>query len=298
MNISNTYKPIDPIEIHSIQELFSIILDENTAGNKWFRGQADIDYPLLPSVIRRAQILEDQFGRRVKPHPIEVFSTYDESCVIPDEIYINHFMRLMKNKGLYRKPVSSIRFLCLAQHYGVRTKLLDWTTDAIVALFFALDGRKEDKSAGFYILDPIAFNKNMGLEEKIYDIDDIPGQIYHPIAFYGPKTDVRMCRQSGNFIIYGCTPILPIDYFYVAKEFLKRIKIPSSVCLELQSILNGLGITKESIYVIDDEKDTIALEARKLTEEEFDKQLKVWTEEWENDPQKGIQNHLYFDIEL
>lgn len=295
MNISNILLPIDAIKINSVEELFSIIVAENETGNKWFRGQADIDYPLLPSVIRRAQIVEDQFGRRVKPHPIEVFSTHGDTCIIPDGLYINRFRELLESKGLYKEPMSYIDFLCLAQHYGVRTKLLDWTTDAIVALFFALDGKKEGVSSGFYILDPIEFNKNTCLKEKVYDIDNVPVPDDFPIAFYGPKNDMRMCRQSGNFTVYG-SMVWPIDYLYPAKKFLKRIEIPDSICSDLKNILKGLGVTKESIYVMDDEKDMIALEAQNLTEQAFEKQLKEWMEEWEKDPEKGIEKHVYFSF--
>lgn len=52
-----------------------------------------------------------------------------------------------------------------------------------------------------------------------------------------------MCRQSGNFTIHG-QMVWPIDYLYNAKEFLKRIEIPNSVCHDLQNILSGLGVTK------------------------------------------------------
>lgn len=293
MNISNILTPIEAIKINSTEELLSIVVEENERGNKWFRGQADINYPLLPSVIRRAQIVEDQFGRRVRPHPIEVFSTYGDKCIIPDKLYINSFRKLIESKEIYKESMSNIEFLCLAQHYGVRTMLLDWTTDAIVALFFALDGRKVGTSAGFYILDPVEFNKNTCLEEKVFNIDNVPDPYDFPIAFYGPKNDMRMCRQSGNFTIYG-SMVWPIDYLYPAKKFLKRIEIPDSVCFGLEKILRGLGVTKESIYVMDDEKDMIALEARNLTEQAFEKQLKEWTEEWEKDPEKGIEKHVYF----
>ena len=75
---------------------------------------------------------------------------------------------------------------------------------------------------------------------------------------------------------------------------MKRIEIPDSVCSDLQNMLRGFGVTRESIYVIDDEKDMLAIEARDLTEQAFQKQLKEWTEEWENDPEKGTQEHVYF----
>lgn len=77
---------------------------------------------------------------------------------------------------------------------------------------------------------------------------------------------------------------------------MKRIEIPDSVCSDLQNMFKGLGVTKKSIYVMDDEKDRLALEARNLTEQAFEKQLKEWTEEWEKDPEKGIQEHLYFSF--
>lgn len=77
----------------------------------------------------------------------------------------------------------------------------------------------------------------------MYNVENVPIPEIFPVAFYGPKNDMRMCRQSGNFTIHG-QMVWPIDYLYNAKEFLKRIEIPNSVCHDLQNILSGLGVTK------------------------------------------------------
>lgn len=292
-NLSNLRTSIEATRINSIKDLITIIIEENKNGDKWFRGQADIEFSLLPSVIRDAYIIEDQYGRKVKPYPLKTFSTHGDKCMIPSGLYLSTFENLLKEYNLYDKNISFINFLCLAQHYGVKTPLLDWTTDAIVALFFALDKKEKGKSAGFYIFDPVKFNSINDYGNEIFNINNLPKPKYFPISFYGPKNDMRMCRQSGNFTLHGQL-VWPIDYLYNAESFLKKIEIPDSVCIELKKILDGLGITKQSIYIKDDEKDKLAKIARDLNEKKFKEQLKKWEEEWEKDSEKGIQEHIYF----
>ena len=98
MDITNRLKPIEAIKIDSIEHLLSIIVEENQMGDKWFRGQADIDFALLPSVIRIAQVIRDQFGRRVKPYPLKIFSTHGDECVIPDVVLCQDLVQVkMRN---------------------------------------------------------------------------------------------------------------------------------------------------------------------------------------------------------
>lgn len=83
----------------------------------------------------------------------------------------------------------------------------------------------------------------------------------------------RMCRQSGNFIVWG-SMVEPIGYIDPAKRSLKRIEISYSACSVLWNMHRELKRTKESIYVVDDENDVIVLEARNLTERFLGDQLK------------------------
>jgi len=89
----------------------------------WFRGHADLTWRLVPSALRYGRI-----ERRQK------------ALELVNEFRIHAHDKLSSSLG----PSSIIGWMQAAQHYGMPTRLLDWTTSEAVALYFACLNTRAD----------------------------------------------------------------------------------------------------------------------------------------------------------
>lgn len=170
------------------------------------------------------------------------------------------------------QPASKLAWLSIMQHYGVPTRLLDFTASPYVALYFALEAYRPQGRADLAVfaldysavmqrsIDHISardseFNETrMSVYEKQDEIfDAVVDRFAYDIAWIAePKQlNARLDRQAGSFLVSGNRGariedvLASTSYSGVA---MYKYRIPHDLYTGVFALLRKMNITSKSLY--------------------------------------------------
>lgn len=229
--------PILRHKVRNLAEYFSVISSSISGRDVfWFRGHSDLSWTLTPSALRFKHQKERSRALNL----------------------ISDFKRIAELK-LTRPPATNdeLRWVQLAQHYGVPTRLLDWTESATIALYFACE--KTNSNGLVFILNPVDLNRlSYPKRPRVFDPQSDGNIINKYLSFSGRKVNrgpgtvalnptwnsERLILQKGGFTLHGARFDLDQNQApsLVAVPILKESKT------HLREELGRVGVDEISIF--------------------------------------------------
>lgn len=206
----------------------------------WFRGHSDKDWDLVPSVHRENYEKNEQF--------------------LMNDFYMRASVTI-KEKPSYENYSG---WISLMQHFGLPTRLLDWSQSPLVAAFFATNSFAEypEKDACIWILKPCLLNESEGFGQYIYPMDTktVLEMIYPAfkpyksmnkavedkiIACYPVENNMRIYTQQSAFTVHNSLKKLSS---LNTPNLLERLIIPTNKKEKIFNELKICGVSLRNIY--------------------------------------------------
>lgn len=155
---------------------------------------------------------------------------------------------------------SSWEALSLLQHYGIPTRLLDWTESFAISLFFALS--EKDANPHIWIVNAFQLNRESGVSNVpriiMAGLDKIPDYydsfidlnnqnewpFKKPVFIQIPWTSDRVRAQGGFFTIHSDSK--PLDE--VSSKYLRKVDIPPEAIAGARRFLEISGISEHTVF--------------------------------------------------
>lgn len=147
-----------------------------------YRGLSNKDYKLIPTAGRVPQDVDKNTSLKNERNLLFHFRQYAYT---------------------HAGDITYFEAAILGQHYGIPTRLLDWTTNPLVAMFFSLNKISNTDSA-IYISDimkrKISVNDTINYEDLFFDKYNNEYDNFKKSKFYKISSPNTRCTQYQNYI--------------------------------------------------------------------------------------------------
>lgn len=253
-----------PLKIRSVKSLFAVAEKAKVLFYQkqdwyppiiWFRGQSRSSWSPIPKVYR-------PLGGN-----LSCFYTHAAEANMTQMFNLQAFSRRAQC------PQDLGHWLCLMQHYGLPTRLLDWTESILVAAFFAVENARAERltssgrrgePAAIWAISPRALNYFMIHEAAMPRLEcvGVMQQIITPafgaktrfdgvIATMPPEIDARMTMQQSRFTIHGTSPSArgrAIEELEGFPRFIAKFEIPHKAKAIIEEELCNVGIRRATLF--------------------------------------------------
>jgi hypothetical protein len=239
----NNIQPVDSLSafLSEIDRIVKLWNPEGKEHNPWFRGHSLSSWKLTPKIYRPEfeDIKEDDLRWEFR-----------------------HLAWPYLSSAAW-EPKTEWDWYFLMEHYGLPTRLLDWTESALVALYFGLRNTKDKKeNPAVWVLNPKELNQKLAKKDYLIlstfrdtkeiscylpEIDSRLFRTCYPIAIQPELRSFRIAAQQGVFTLHGSDKQALNDY-PILNQHLVKIEILRSEDSVIREQLLVAGIGETTVF--------------------------------------------------
>lgn len=208
-----------PAELHELASSFR-------KTHPIFRGVSEASFQLV-SRFGRSIISNREFRKKNVGFSYVVDST-------KEEIVLEKFKNLSAPYLTFH-PTNEWEWLAIAQHHGLPTRMMDWTTNPLVAAYFATTHNPSKSDSAIY-----AISNQHSLDRAQFD--QSPYKLSKSVIFSPRHATQRITTQSGLFIVPS-----QVDEPFSC-EGLEKWVVTKKCRVEIEIMLCRYGITTASMF--------------------------------------------------
>lgn len=244
---------VTEIEVDGLQGLLQQVLEIaqglSPSSFLWFRGHSCETYVLRPKIHRDGKTAEEVFERERR--------------------LLTRFRQRSMAYWPAGYPQNDWEHLFAMQHFGMPTRLLDWSENLFVAAHFAISdapptGHDHDCTPVVWCVNPSAWNRSTPVLSEYGDTIQVlttaddelesyrPGtpkkRMRSPIAMFGAHNSARIVAQRGTFMVWG-NDTRPLEEISAEQNGAQLWKIRvRGVRADLAKSLRNIGFSETMVF--------------------------------------------------